>query len=182
MLEKFSKQLRQALQLEAELDLASLRLQIKARFSGLEYYSPDKEGLIPFIRRLQNNQDTAWLESIATFLGRIPPMKWHEEHRLEAENRLYEFSQRLIDLAKLHSQSTEESHKKGVKTVLIRTIRQGKEIEHLVYIENKQRKKITEAVKKIHQTLDKISDHQLQLAILAELFEGLDNNNYKDLI
>jgi vacuolar-type H+-ATPase subunit I/STV1 len=182
MLEKFSKQLRQALQLEAELDLASLRLQIKARFSGLEYYSPDKEGLIPFIRRLQNNQDTAWLESIATFLGRIPPMKWHEEHRLEAENRLYEFSQRLIDLAKLHSQSTEESHKKGVKTVLIRTIRQGKEIEHLVYIENKQRKKITEAVKKLHQTLDKISDHQLQLAILAELFEGLDNNNYKDLI
>ncbi|HAI68716.1 MAG TPA: hypothetical protein DCM38_04670, partial [Gammaproteobacteria bacterium] len=81
-----------------------LRIQIKARFSGLEYYTPDKEGLIPFIHRLQNNQDTeeAWLESIATFLGRIPPMKWHKEHRQEAENRLYEFSQRLIDLAKLH--------------------------------------------------------------------------------
>nr|MEC4581753.1 hypothetical protein [Candidatus Parabeggiatoa sp.] len=179
MLEKFSKQLPQALQLESGLDLATLRIQIKARFSGLEYYTPDKEGLIPFIHRLQNNQDTeeAWLESIATFLGRIPPMKWHKEHRQEAENRLYEFSQRLIDLAKLHSQSTEHSQKKGVKTVLIRTVRKGKEIEHLAYIEAKQQKKINEAVKNLHQTLKKVGDHQRQLAVIAELFERLDSDS-----
>jgi hypothetical protein len=176
LLQAFSQQLRQALQLESELDLASLRLQIKARFSGLEYYTPDKEGLMPFIYRLQNNQETeqAWLESIATFLGRIPPMKWQEEHRQEAENKLFELSQRLLDLAKLHSQSSVEPIKKGTKTVLIRTVRQGKEIEHLVYIENKQRKKVNETVKKIHSTLDKLGNHQLQLAVLAELFERLD--------
>ena len=175
LLEQFSRLLCEALKLEPGLDLSILRTQIKNRFGNLEQYTVDKEGLVAFIRRLQNKQETdeAWLESIATFLGKLPPSKWRTEHRQQAEYRLAELSHRLHDLAKLHSQTIGKSHKNGVKAVLIRTVRQEKEVEQIAYIEPKHQAKINDTVKKIYPTLDKIGDNQLKLAVLAELFDRL---------
>lgn len=175
LLKQFSHQLSDALQLEAGLDLAKMRVQIQERFNGLEHYTVDKEGLIAFIHRLQNHKETeiAWLESIATFLGKVPPTKWREEHQQQADYRLAEFSNRLHDLVKLHSQKISKHNKNGLQTVLIRTVRPEKEIEQIAYIDPKQQTKINETVQKIQKTLDKSGDHQLQLAVLAELFDRM---------
>ncbi|MDM8559333.1 hypothetical protein [Candidatus Parabeggiatoa sp. HSG14] len=144
----------------------------KTRFNGLEQYTVDKEGLIAFIRRLQNHQgeDKVWLESIATFLAKVPPRK-------KAEVRFTELSHRLHDLAKLQSQGIGKPKKKGTKAVLIRTMHPKKgELDQIAYIEPKQQTKINRTVKTIQQRLEKIGDHQLQLAVIAELLDKLNSD------
>ena len=56
------------------------------------------DGLYP------NVKDSAWLESIAAFLGKVPPSKWRKHNELEAFTRLTEFGEKLADLLtlKLH--------------------------------------------------------------------------------
>jgi hypothetical protein len=71
----------------------------------LEKYTSDLQGLKAFILRLQKTQETdeAWLASIAAFLGKAPPDKWLQNHSLDAQYRLIEFSDRLDQLALVHA-------------------------------------------------------------------------------
>ncbi|MBK8605113.1 MAG: hypothetical protein IPN87_19375 [Saprospiraceae bacterium] len=105
LLKSFKDQLASALKEPADLNLADLRTAIAKKYAGLEKYTIDLQGLKAFILRLQNNKETdeAWLESIAAFLGKAPPNKWLQNHSLDAEYRLIEFSDRLDQLALVHS-------------------------------------------------------------------------------
>jgi hypothetical protein len=95
--------------LDAELaDLAGLRRALAQRYGGLDRYTPDQGGLGALIRRLTEagpSEDTAWLESVATLIGRSPPQKWREETRLQAELRLREVGEQLRDLEQLQAAS-----------------------------------------------------------------------------
>ena len=95
--------------LDAELaDLAGLRRALAQRYGGLDRYTPDQLGLGALIRRLTEagpSEDTAWLESVATLIGRSPPQKWREETRLQAELRLREVGEQLRDLEQLQAAS-----------------------------------------------------------------------------
>ncbi len=101
LLKSFKDQLASALKEPADLNLADLSTAITKKYAGLEKYTIDLQGLKAFILRLQNNKETdeAWLESIAAFLGKAPPNKWLQNHSLDAEYRLIEFSDRLDQLA-----------------------------------------------------------------------------------
>ncbi|CAA9889467.1 conserved hypothetical protein [Candidatus Methylobacter favarea] len=105
LLKSFKVQLASALKEPADLNLADLRTAIAKKYAGLEKYTIDLQGLKAFILRLQKTQETdeAWLESIAAFLGKAPPNKWLQNHSLDAEYRLIEFSERLDQLALAHS-------------------------------------------------------------------------------
>ena len=108
MLEHWQAALNAALLTEVVPDLAELRAALAARYGELDRYTPDQMGLGALIRRLADGgyaSDQAWLESVATLIGRMPPAKWREETRLQAELRLREVGEQLRDLEKLRSLS-----------------------------------------------------------------------------
>jgi hypothetical protein len=86
LLKNFKDQLASALKEPTDLSLAELRATIAKKYKGLEKYTVDLQGLKAFILRLQNNKETgeAWLESIAAFLGKVPPDKWPQNNSLDA--------------------------------------------------------------------------------------------------
>jgi hypothetical protein len=105
LLEHFQQSLCEILGFESSLELSTLREHCR-KYAGLEKYTPDSQGLQAFVRRLQENKenDSAWLESIAAFLGKVPPSKWRKHNELDAFTRLTEFGEKLADLLtlKLH--------------------------------------------------------------------------------
>lgn len=85
-------------------DLGTLRKALAQRYQGLEDYTPDRMGVGALARRLADaahEEDRTWLESVATLLGRVPPAKWREDTRLQAELRLREMARQLRDLETL---------------------------------------------------------------------------------
>lgn len=91
---------------EVFADLAVLRRALAKRYGDLDRYTPDQMGVGALIRRLADGgyvSDQAWLESLATLIGRMPPQKWREETRLQAGLRLREMGEQLRDLEKLRS-------------------------------------------------------------------------------
>ncbi len=173
LLHTFQQQLSQAFNLKPDLPLDNLRITLTSRYQGLENYTVDGQGLKAFILRLQNDKetDTAWLESVAAFLGKAPPDKWKAQNITQADYRLQEFSERLQALATVHN----EQIKLGVDTqaTLIRMVSEQGEYNEVAYLtddlKNQANAKIAEL--KLNKT-----DKALKQAILASLMAELAEN------
>lgn len=168
LLKNFQQQLTDALGLENCETLPQLRAEIKNRYQGLEKYSHDKE-LKAFITRLQSIQgnDEAWLESIASLVGKNPPSKWKQENQSQAEYQLSIFAERLKQFYKIHAhQAKVTNSESGTKTLLLRVVgEQQGEVDKLAYIDADLTEK---AQSEIEQLFSK-HDRKMKLAIAAAL-------------
>ena len=167
LLNTFKVQLATALKEPADLNLAELRSSIARKYKGLEKYTVDLQGLKAFILRLQNNKETdeAWLESVAAFLGKMPPDKWLQNNSLEAEYRLIELCDRLEQLAVVRAH--EVNLDADTQVTVFRVVNKDGESDQIAYINPKLRELARTFVK--GQQDFKQADKQLKLAIIAQL-------------
>lgn len=167
LLNNFKDQLISALKEPADLSLADLRAVINKKYAGLEKYTVDLIGLKAFIQRLQQTQETdkAWLESVATLLGKATPDKWRQSHRTDAEYRLVEFSGRLEQLALVHAHQLHADV--NTQVTVFRVVNAEGETDQVAYLNEHLRAQAKTFVKS--QQDFKNADKQLKLAIIAEL-------------
>lgn len=172
LLARFQAQLGAAIKEDPALDLKTLRSNLHAKYAGLERYSTDGQGLKAFILRLANDKDSdkAWLESVAAFLGKAPPHKWRSNNQTEAEYRLSELGERLLQLATVHAHQRKTGSK--AQATLLRMVTEEGEINQLAYLSDALRQDARKAIKDLrmrNQALDK----QQKLALLAELMREM---------
>jgi hypothetical protein len=154
---------------EVVLDLAGLRQALAERYGDLERYTPDRMGLGALIRRLADSgfaSDQAWLESIATLLGRMPPQKWREETRLQAELRLSEVSEQLRDLEKLRTASGIQNIEGAVLVKMVDA--QRGEVSRVIQLSSEQWASVGIQAEAIAGGLAGL-DESVQLAVVAAL-------------
>ena len=154
--------------------MLSLRAELAKRYEGLDKYTPDQKVLGAFIRRLGDagyDSDQAWLESIATLIEGIPPKKWTDANRLQAELRLEERGQQLRDLMKLRLAMPNPEHTQDA--VLIRWVDTTHgEMSRVVQLSDSQRAAVATQAGKIAEGLNGMDESQ-QLAIIATLLGRL---------
>ncbi len=174
LLKRFKQSLCEALSFDTTLDLSALREHCR-QYSDLEKFTRDSQGLQAFIIRLQNNKesDDAWLESIAAFLGKVPPSKWRKENETEADYRLVDFGERLKDLFELHAHQSKVKKGSDTKVTVIRLINENQgEVNYLIpaYIDaeaqHKADKFFDELGDKFHN-----SDKRVKLALVMKLLD-----------
>ncbi|UJS26299.1 hypothetical protein [Thiothrix winogradskyi] len=174
LLEHWQARLNQVLLDEVIPDLPSLRAELAKRYEGLDKYTPDQKVLGAFIRRLGDagyDSDQAWLESIATLIEGIPPKKWTDENRLQAELRLEERGQQLRDLMKLRLAMPNPERTQDA--VLIRWVDTTHgEMSRVVQLSDSQRAAVATQAGKIAEGLNGMDESQ-QLAIIATLLGRL---------
>ena len=180
LLERWQSALNQTLLDESVADLGQLRLVLAKRYGDLDRYTPDRMGLGALIRRLTDighASDQAWLESVATLLGRAPPHKWREETRLQAELRLYEMAEQLRDLEKLRMAAPDGSRVEGALLVKMVDPYRG-EISRVIQLSSAQRESAAVSAAQIAQGITDL-DESAQLAVVAALLERLSLSSNK---
>jgi hypothetical protein len=167
LLKNFKDQLATALKESTELSLAGLRATIAQKYVGLEKYTVDLQGLKAFILRLQNNKETdeAWLESVAAFLGKMPPDKWLQNNSLEAEYRLIDLCGRLEQLAVVRAHQLQANA--DTQVTVFRVVNKDGETDQVAYLNPQLREQARSIVSDQHGF--KQADKQLKLAIIAQL-------------
>ncbi len=172
LLKSFKDQLASALKEPVDLNLTELRAALIKKYKGLEKYTADSQWLKPFIIRLHNNKETdkAWLESVAALLGKAPPDKWRQSNRTDAEYRLIEFSDRLDQLALVHSHQLKADA--NTQVTVFRVVNEQGAKDQIAYLNVQLRNQARAVVDGIQQDF-KNADKQLQLAIIAELINGV---------
>ena len=123
--------------------------------------------------RIIKESDDAWLESIAAFLGKVPPSKWRKENETEADYRLVDFGERLKDLFELHAHQSKVKKGSDTKVTVIRLINENQgEVNYLIpaYIDaeaqHKADKFFDELGDKFHN-----SDKRVKLALVMKLLD-----------
>jgi hypothetical protein len=152
-------------------DLASLRRALAERYGGLERYTPDRMGVGALAKRLADSAhtaDQAWLESVATLIGRTPPSKWRVDTRLQAELRLREMAAQLRDLESLRLQVA-DSGPEGAVLVKVVDAEKG-EHSRVVQLTAAQRAKATHRAAGIAKQFEGLDEAE-RLAVVAELFK-----------
>ena len=134
-------------------------------------------GLGALIRRLgdtNHKSDQAWLESVGTLIAKIPPTKWRDETLRQAELRLRELAEQLLDLEKLRLAQPDGGGINGA--LLLKTVdaKRG-EISHIVHLSSAQRAAAATEAERIADSLTN-RDAAEQLAIVAALLERLTNS------
>jgi len=151
-------------------DLAELRQTLASRYRGLEAYTPDKMGVAAFIRRLYDTgypSDRAWLESTAALIGKVPPQKWTDAGRIEAELRLQERSQQVHDLEALRLKLPNKTPDNNA--LLLRLVdTEGKEINRVICQTEAQREVAMTRAESIAEQLSQFNESE-QTAIIAAL-------------
>ena len=174
LLEHWQTKLNSVLLSEVIPDLSLLRTALAKRYEGLDKYATDQKVLGAFIRRLGDtgyDSDQAWLESIATLVEGIPPKKWTDENRLQAELRLEERGQQLNDLMKLRLAVPNAN--KNQDAVLIRWVDSTHgEMSRVVQLSASQRAAVETRVGEIAKGLNDLNESE-QLAIIASLLGRL---------
>ena len=178
LLEHWQAELARVLIAAPVTDLAALRAAVTARYQGLDRLTPDRMGLGALIRRLcetVHDSDQAWLESVATLLGKMPPTKWHEETRRLAELRLRDLGNQLQDLERLRlgkvNNSDPDADAYNGAPLLMKSVdsRHG-EIARVIHLSVAQRKSATARAERIAATLADVPETD-RLAVLAMLWE-----------
>ncbi|MEA3642069.1 MAG: hypothetical protein VBE63_19325 [Lamprobacter sp.] len=170
----WQSQLGRALLTEPPAELADLRRALADRYRGLDAFTPDRQGLGAFVRRLADtghSSDQAWLESVATLIAKAPPGKWREETRRQALLRLRERAEQARDLQRLSR--GEQDSSAGTGALLLKRIdaQQG-EISHVLHLSAEQRQRATDQARQLVSQLADIGPTE-QLAVIAVLFEQL---------
>jgi len=165
--------LSQSLLQESITDLSSLRENLTHRYRGLDTYTPDKMGIGAFIRRLCDPgypSDQAWLESTAALLGKVPPQKWKEANRIEAQFRLQERAGQLHELEALRL--TLPNKTQDTNAVLLRLVdTDGQEISRTICQTEVQRETARTRAEGIAEQLRPFDESE-RLAIIAVLISS----------
>lgn len=172
--------LQQALLDEAPEDLSGLRRALTRRYAGLDRYTPDQLGLGALIRRLTGTEqadDRAWLESVATLIGRSPPQKWREETRLQAELRLREAAQQLRDLEQLRVASAMEVAEGAV--LVKRVDAQRGEVSRVIQLSSAQWASVGAKAEELAAGLAGL-DESVQWAVVATLLGRFSESQPSD--
>lgn len=172
LLEWWRLELSRVLLDEAVLDLAGLRASVAGRYRGLEAYTPDRMGLGALIRRLVDaghESDRAWLESVATLLGRVPVHKWREENRLQAQLRLREMGEQLRDLERLRVACADASGAEDAVLVKVVDARCG-ELSRVIHLSSSQWATAALRASELAGSLAGL-DESVQWAVVARLLE-----------
>ena len=165
-----------ALLMKPELELSELREKVYGRFSGLENFTVDRDGLRAFLMRLSSKKESneEWLEKVLSFLGQKPTEKWSDTDRSEAQFRLHKYSTQIKDLRtlRLHEDKMSGDSGENLHVLLIKALRKGGiERSQVVAIDDKQLKVIETVQQDLKKVLNNISDKELKLAAIAELTE-----------
>ena len=174
LVEKQIELIAAATKVDATQTLSEIRRQIHGRFSGLENYTVDTQGLRAFIMRLTKTTgtDSEWLDSVLMFLGNKPSVKWLDSDRDQAEYRLANFSKNLLDLRKIRLYEDDRSSKLDADfdVYLLRSFKKGSEIQdQVVAIDKNQLGNVNELKFEVAKRLAVVEDKELKLAVLAEL-------------
>jgi hypothetical protein len=158
-----------------------MRDVIRGRFTGLQDYTIDVQGLKAFIGRLVDSygDEKQWLISLASFLGRKPPEKWSDDDVSAFEYRLLEFAKRIKDIQLLRFHSERRNDKsEALELIVLKTISGvGGETEVLVALDSKKRAYLEKAKAKIKKELSNLPNNDLANAVLAMLIEDLAKGN-----
>lgn len=157
--------------------LDELRKIIAGRYSGLDQYTVDVDGLKAFLMRLTktNIDDDSWLQNIVMFLGHKPAKKWSDGNRAEAEIRLSDFSKRLLDLETLrvHSDRYQQNCAGDFDVFLLKSVKKGAApLDRVITIDKQQHSAIQDIKQEVLSLLkDGDTNHDIQLAVIAELVD-----------
>lgn len=157
---------------EAMTDLALLRQSLTQRYRGLDRYAPDHSPIGALVRRLVDGSyasDQAWLESVMTLLGGMPPSKWRESTRLQAQLRLVDFNRQLRDLEQLRQAMPNDDASKDAVLVKLIDAEQG-EISRVLRLSTAQRQNADAQAEQIAASLATL-DESSRLAIVAALLQ-----------
>lgn len=185
MLEEQAKVIASAFHVEFSSDIKEIREQLVGRFLGLDLHTADTDGLKAFIKRLTSkvDSDIAWLESVLSFLAsNKPPRVWLDKDRAQADFRLSDFSERVLDLEIIVR--TEEKligrNEGAFDLVMLKSLRKGNDSkQQAIPIYNNQRKSI-QAIKDAVEEVLAGQDKNLILAVLAGLVDDrLKSNDNK---
>ena len=176
MVKHQQKLLAQAFHMSEDLPLSELRQKAIGRYSGLEQYTVDVDGLRAFIKRLSKGTgtDSEWFENILTFLGQKPPAKWTDTNRSEVEVKLSDYAKRIHDLEtlRLHYDKNANKYEGDIQVILLKILKKGQEaVDEVVAIDQARHEAIRGIKKELKASLDKHTDKELKLAILAELVD-----------
>ena len=169
----WQEQLGRALLHDPPSELADLRQALAERYRGLDDFTPDRQGLGAFIRRLADpahSSDSTWLESVATLIAKVPPSKWREETRRQALLRLRERAEQARDLQRLRLGEQGAASATEGALLLKRIDAQQGEISHLLHLSAEQRQRAMEQARQLVAHLGDIGPNE-QLAVIAALLE-----------
>jgi hypothetical protein len=156
------------------VELSVLRQHCQ-QYAGLEKYTRDSQGLQAFITRLQNKKDSdfSWLESVAAFLGKVTPSKWRKENETEADYRLADLCERLLDLQNLHAHQLKVDANSDTKVALIRLISETEgEVNHIAYVDEATKKIADELLAAFGQKFEN-ADKRVKLVVISQLLKQL---------
>ena len=180
LLTNWQKEIGYALIDDEMSELMPLRKALTERYRGLDRYSPDHSPIGAFVRRLADGgypSDEAWLESVMTLLGGVPPAKWREPTRLQAQLRLVDFTNQLRDLEQLRRAMPDANAPKDVLLVKLIDAERG-EISKIVRASPTQRRDAAVHAKRIAASLATLDD-SVKFAVVAALLNKFTDNQSK---
>jgi len=160
-------------------DIEELRRNISGRYTGLDQYTVDTDGLKAFLMRLtkRDGDDESWLQNILMFLGHKPAAKWTDTNRAEAEVRLSDYSKRILDLETLrvHHDRHLNANEDDFEVYLLKSLKKGAEpIDKVITVDKHQHKAIQDIKGEVISILNSGKmDQEVQLAVIAELVDEL---------
>ena len=167
--------------IDAEVsELPPLRQALVERYRGLDRYSPDHSPIGAFVRRLVDGgypNDEAWLESVMTLLGGVPPAKWRESTRLQAQLRLVDFTNQLRDLEQLRQAMPDADAPKDALLVKLIDAELG-EISRVVRVSTAERQNAAVHAERIAASLATLDDSS-RFAVIAALLKRFTVNHTK---
>jgi hypothetical protein len=147
---------------------------LRGRCMQLEQYTIDVHGLRAFMGRIVDpyGEETPWLISIASFLGRKPPEKWTDDDIKVVEYRITEFAKRIRDLERLRfvQQDRIADHGDQVEVMLLKSVQQRGETELFVTLDSAKKRAVADTVNQISKLLSDLDDTNLKHAALALSF------------
>ena len=148
----------------------------------LESYTIDIHGLRAFLGRIVDpyGEETPWLISIASFLGRKPPEKWTDDDIKAVEYRITEYAKRIRDLERLRFVQQDRISDFGddFEVILLKGVQQQiGETELLVVLDSAKKRAVADTVSQISELLSNLDDVSLRNAALALSFTAAMSSN-----
>ncbi len=174
LLEKQIGLISQVFELKYLGDLAGLQEAAIRKFSGLERYTVDSEGVRALLIRLINRkaEPKTWLENILSFLGQKDVHKWNDSDVDHAEQRLVDYSKRINDLERLRFYEDGDDSNIGAELYLIRSTRKGGEAKDgLVTVKKEDLRTVNGAVSKVSLLLNELESDGLRMSVLAKAMD-----------
>ena len=166
----------EALGLDPNLTLETLREQSKGKCFGLENYTLDIKGVRGLLARInrEDHDEHYWIENIMMFLGSKPSDKWTDADRDEADYKLAQLSRRLTDLFKLAAEERRfgEQVDGDFDVYLLKSLKKGSDFIDEIVTVDKNREEHAKVIKEsLEAVLAESNDSELKLAALAQVVD-----------